>query len=144
MFRVREGYKHRAVREKFFAVFVAFFAPKSNLYVRPPRGHSHPLHSDRVSSSQNTAASPVPKKQGARSLTTTCTLCTTHPATHQRRYKGRTIRLCTGCNTALKTISHKENCSLEDAYTIAVDRIIRHLFTPAGLNPERVQKLTQQ
>ena len=77
-------------------------------------------------------------------MTTTCTLCDTHPATHQRRYKGRTIRLCTGCNTALETISHKENCSLEDAYAVAVDRIVRHILTPAGLNPERVQKLTQK
>ena len=77
-------------------------------------------------------------------MTTTCTLCDTHPATHRHRYKGRTIRLCTGCTTALETISHKENCSLEDAYTIAVDRIVRHILTPAGLNPERVQKLTQK
>ena len=77
-------------------------------------------------------------------MTTTCTLCDTHPATHQHRYKGRTISLCTGCNTALKTISHKENCSLEDAYTIAIDRIVRHLLTHAGLNPERVQKLTHK
>ena len=77
-------------------------------------------------------------------MMTTCTLCDTHPAPHRQHYKGRTIRLCTGCNTALETISHKENCSLEDAYTIAIDRIVRHLLTHAGLNPERVQKLTQQ
>ena len=77
-------------------------------------------------------------------MTTTCTLCTTHPATHQHRHKGHTIRLCTGCNTALETISHQEKCSLEDAYAVAVDRIVRHILTPAGLNPARVQKLTQQ
>ena len=77
-------------------------------------------------------------------MTTTCTLCTTHPATHRHRYKGRTISLCTGCNTALETISHEHGCSLEDAYTIAVNRIVRHLLTPAGLSPARVQKLAQQ
>ena len=77
-------------------------------------------------------------------MMTTCTLCDTHPATHRHRYKGRTIRLCTGCNTALETISRKENCSLEEAYRQGIDRIVRHLLTAAGLNPERVQKLTQQ
>ena len=77
-------------------------------------------------------------------MTTTCTLCDTHPATHQRRYKGRTIRLCTGCTTALETISHEHGCSLEDAYAVAVDRIVRHLLAPAGLNPARVQKLTHK
>ena len=60
-----EGHKHRAVREKFFAVFVAFFAPTSGLLMRPPtqEGVSAPLHSDRVSSNQNMAARHPPERK---------------------------------------------------------------------------------
>ena len=66
MLRVWEGYKPRAAREKFFAVFVALFAPKPDLYMRPPLvggALTPPLYTPTGEADTFTSASPVPKKQ---------------------------------------------------------------------------------
>ena len=55
----------RGAAKNFFADSIAFFAPKSNLIMRPPpqKGDTHtpPLHSDRVSSSRVLAARHLSK-----------------------------------------------------------------------------------
>ena len=51
-----EGHKHRAVRKVFCCFCCVFRSHQRITYETPHRGYSHPLHSDRVSSSQNMAA----------------------------------------------------------------------------------------
>jgi len=65
MLRGWEGHKHRPVRKKFFAVFVALFAPTSGLLMRPPpkKGDTHTLYNPTGEADVKVSASPVPKKQ---------------------------------------------------------------------------------
>ena len=66
MLRGWEGHKHRAVRKNFFAVFVALFAPKPDLYMRPPpkkEGDTHTLYTPTGEADTFTSASPVPRKR---------------------------------------------------------------------------------
>ena len=74
----------------------------------------------------------------------TCDLCTTNPATKHQTFKKITLTLCQTCQDALETISHEENCTLPDAYKIAIGRIYQYVLDPIGLTPERVKRLTQK
>ena len=136
------------VWDRFLASLVAFSPAHPDPHTRTPFTTGALILSSKTQNRRGgdtiTCHHPSSFVHPDRRASLTCDLCTTNPGTRHRSFKKATLTLCPSCNDALETISHEENCTIQDAYKIAIERIYQHILEPVGLTPKRVKRLTQK